>query len=180
MRGRSGFGWLELITGILLVILGIWAFADPGIALAGMVFAYGIVAVIMGVADIILFVQVERYTGWRLTLSLVSGILSVMSGIMLLVYPQAGAIVLTLLFPIWFIAHCISRLSHLNHIRFIAGDGMYIFTLVINIIGLILGFMMLLSPLFTLSAIHYFAAAYLVLLGINSIVMAVSRMGMRR
>lgn len=179
MRGRSGFGWLELIIGILLVILGIWAFAAPGIALTGMVFAYGIVAVVMGVADIILFVQVERYTGWGPMLSLISGILSVMSGIMLLVYPRAGAIVLTLLFPIWFIAHCISRLSHLHYIRLIAGNGMYIFTLVINIIGLFLGFMMLLSPLFTLSTIHYFASAYLVLLGVDSIVMAVSRMGMR-
>ena len=50
-------------------------------------------------------------------ISLVTGILSVMSGVMLLVYPGAGALVLTLLFPIWFIAHCISRLSHLHHIR---------------------------------------------------------------
>ena len=102
-----------------------------------------------------------------------------MSGIMLLVYPRMGAVALTLLFPIWFITHCISRLSHLHHIRLIAGNGMYTFTLVINIIGLVLGVLMLLSPLFALSTIRYFASAYLVLLGIESVVMAISRMGMR-
>ena len=55
---------------------------------------------------------------------------------------------------------------------------MYTFTLIVNIIGIVLGFMMLLSPLFTLSAIRCFAGAYLILLGIDSILMATSRMGM--
>ena len=180
MRRRSGYGWLEFVLGILLVILGIWVFADPDLALTGMVYAYGAVALIMGVADIILYIRVERFTGFGPIISLVSGILSVMSGVMLLVYPGIGVLALTLLFPIWFIAHCISRLTHLNHIRMTAGDGMYYITLIITVIGLILGFLMFLSPLFTITAIRCFAGVYLILLGIDSICIAVSRMGMRR
>ena len=180
MKRRSPFGWLELFTGILLIALGIWALADPGLALTGMVFAYGVAAIVMGVADIILYIQLEKYTGFGPAISLVTGILSVMSGVMLLLYPGAGTLVLTLLFPIWFIAHCISRLSHLSSIRLIAGNATFYFALVINIIGLILGFMMLLSPIFTLNTIRYFASAYLILLGIDSVVMAASRIGMRR
>lgn len=87
---------------------------------------------------------------------------------------------LTLLFPIWFIAHCISRLFNMAHIRFVAGKKIYIFMLITNIIGLILGFMMLFRPLFTLTIIRYIACAYLVLLGIDGVVMALSRMGMKR
>ena len=177
MRRRSGFGWLQLIVGILLIVLGIWAFADPEMALKSMVFAYGIAAVIMGVLDIVLYVQVERYTGFGPVVSLISGILSVMSGMLLLLYPQAGALVLTLLFPIWFIAHCIARLAHLPYVRLEAGNGIFYYGLVTNIIGLILGFMMLLKPLFTLTVIRYFAGIYLILLGIDSIVMAFSPMG---
>ena len=180
MRSRSGFGWLQFLIGILLIVLGIWAFTDPDLALTGMVVACGLAAIIMGIADILLFVKVERYTGFGPSLALVSGILSVMSGIMLLAYPGAGVIILTILFPIWFIAHCISRLSHLSSIRLIAGNATFYFALVINIIGLILGFMMLLSPIFTLNTIRYFASAYLILLGIDSVVMAASRIGMRR
>lgn len=177
MRRRSGFGWLELFTGILLIALGAWVFANPGHALTSMVFAYGIAAVIMGVLDIVLYVQVERYTGFGPVVSLISGILSVMSGMLLLLYPQAGALVLTLLFPIWFIAHCIARLAHLPYVRLEAGNGIFYYGLVTNIIGLILGFMMLLKPLFTLTVIRYFAGIYLILLGIDSIVMAFSPMG---
>ena len=179
MRRRSGFGWLELLTGILLILLGIWTFAKPDHALTGMAVAYGFAAVIMGVTDIILFIQVERYTGFGPILALVSGILSVMSGIMLVAYPRTGAMVLTLLFPIWFIAHCMSRLSHLGYIRLVCGDGVYYFTMIIHIIGLILGFLMLFSPLLTFTSIHYFASAYLILLGIDSMVTAMSPMGTR-
>ena len=180
MRRHSGFGWLELITGILFIVLGIWTFADPRHALASMVFIFGVPAIIVGIADIVLYVQAERYTGFGPVIALISGILSVMSGIMLLVYPRAGIIVLTVLFPIWFIAHCISRLAHLPHIRRAAGKGVYALTLIISVIGLILGFMMLLSPLFTLAAIRCFAGAYLILLGANGILLAFSPMGTGR
>ena len=177
MSRRSGFGWFELAIGIALIALGVLALAKPALVLTGLVFIYGIAAIIMGVADIILYIRVERFTGFGPVISLVAGILSVMCGAMLLVYPGAGALVLTLLFPIWFIAHCISRLAHLHLIRLTAGNGLYIFTLVINIIGLILGFLMLLSPMFTLSTIRYFVSIYLIFLGVDSIIMAFSPLG---
>lgn len=180
MRRRSRFGWLELIIGVLLILLGIFTFIRPGQALTGLVVIYGVIAVIMGIADIVLYVQAERYTGFGSIVSLISGILSVMSGILLLVYPNAGKWVLSLLFPIWFIAHCISRLCHLSAIRIMAGNGIYYFTLVINIIGLVLGIMMVLSPVVSLLSISYIVGLYLILLGIDSVVMAFSRMGSRR
>lgn len=180
MRRRSGFGWLELATGLLLIVLGVWTFAKPDHALTGMAIIFGLAAVAMGVADILLYIQLERFLGFGPVLSLVSGIISVMAGIMLLAFPAAGAMALTLLFPIWFIAHCVSRLSHLRRIRFVAGEGMYAFTIISNLIGLALGMLMLLRPLFTLTALRCFASAYLIVLGIDSVVIAASRMGMRR
>ena len=179
MRRRSGFGWLELAIGIILIVLGVLAFVKPDLALNSLVCAYGVAAVVMGVADMILYIRVERFTGFGPILSLISGILGVMSGIVLVVYPQAGVLVLTVLFPIWFIAHCISRMTHLNHIRFIAGSGIFYFILTVNLIGLVLGVLMLFNPLFTLTTIRCFAGAYLILLGIDSVVLAASRLGTR-
>lgn len=177
MNRRSSFGWLELLTGIFMVVLGILAFVVSDFIMTSMVVFFGIAAIIMGITDIILFIRVERYTGFGPILSLITGIISVMSGIALLIYPELGAVILTVLFPIWFIAHCVSRLMHIHHIRLVAGDTMYVFTLVVNVIGIILGFMMLLSPLFTLSTIRCFAGCYLILLGIEGILTAISRMG---
>lgn len=179
MTRRSGFGWLQLAIGIALIVLGVLALANPDLALNGMMIAYGIAAVVMGVADILLYIRMERYTGLGPILALISGILSVMSGVMLMLYPRAGVLVLTVLFPIWFIAHCVSRLMHVNHIRYVAGDGVFSFALVVNIVGLILGFLMLLSPIMTVSALRSFAGIYLVLLGVDGVVTAVSRMGTR-
>ena len=179
MRRRSGFGWLELAIGLFLIALGVWIFWDPSRALLGTAIAFGLAAIGMGIADIILFIQVERFTGFGPILSLIAGILSVMSGIMLLAYPQAGVLALTILFPIWFMAHCISRLFHLPHIRLVTGNTVYHLLLIINVVGLILGFLMFFSPLFTLSTIRCFAGTYLILLGGDSVIMAASRMGTR-
>ena len=38
MRKRSGFGWMELIMGILLIVAGIFALVRPGSVLTGLVF----------------------------------------------------------------------------------------------------------------------------------------------
>lgn len=174
MKPRSGFGWLEILTGVLLIVPGILVLMNPAPAVARL-----IAACIMGIADIILYIQVERFVGFGPIISLLTGILSVMAGIMLILYPKAVVPVLTVLFPMWFIAHCISRLLQLNHIRFIAGNGICIFTLVVNIIGLFLGFMMLMRLIFTLTTISYLAGAYLVLLGVDAVVIGISRLGTR-
>lgn len=179
MRRRSGFGWLDLLLGIGLICLGILALVQPDWALTTLVVAYGIAAVVMGVTDILLFIRVERYTGLDPILSLISGVLSVMTGLMLVVYPHAGVLMLTVLFPIWFIAHVISRLMHLPQIRVVAGNGIYYLSLIIHIIGLILGIVMLFNPILTVTALRSLVGVYLLLLGIDSIVLAVSRMGMQ-
>ena len=100
-----------------------------------------------------------------------------MAGGMLLVYPNAGKWVISLLFPIWFIAHCISRLSHLNTIKYIAGNFVYWFTMIVNIIGLVLGVVMIFSPNISIAAVAYIVGAYLVLFGIDCIKIAFSRIG---
>ena len=105
MRERSRFDWVELIEGILLILLGFYSISHPGSALTGVVLLYGLVAIVTGIADIVFYVKVEEHTGFGPTVSLVSGVLSVMAGVMLLVYPQAGMWILTLLIPIWFLAH---------------------------------------------------------------------------
>ena len=79
--------------------------------------------------------KMERHTGFGPVVALVSGILSVIAGLLVMVYPGAAAWALTIFFPLWFIMHCISRLTHLGIIRYVAGSGYYYFSLILNIIG---------------------------------------------
>lgn len=179
MRRRSGYGWFELIIGIMLVVLGIFTFIRPGSTLTGIVILYGMVAVITGISDLIFYVRTERYTGFGPAVSLISGIFSIMAGVMLLVYPGAGRWVMVLLLPLWFIAHCVSRLSHLNFIRVTAGEIYYWFALIVNIIGIILGIMMIARPMLSLFSAGFLIGTYLILLGVDNIMVGAGKLGSR-
>ncbi len=79
----------------------------------------------------------------------------------------------SVLFPIWFIAHCVSRLTHLNIIRFTAGNFYLLVTLIVNVIGIVLGAMMLFRPALAAYSADYLISIYLLLMGVDSLVMAV-------
>ena len=179
MRRRSGYGWFELIIGILLVIFGVYTLIHPSKTLTWIVVLYGLIAVITGISDIVFYVRADRYTGFGPIVSLISGIFSVMAGFMLLVYPNAGKWIMILLLPIWFIAHGISRLSHLRIVRYTAGNVYYYVTLIVNIIEIILGCMMIIWPSIALFSAGILIGAYLILIGIDNIAMGVSRIGSR-
>ncbi|WP_330639403.1 DUF308 domain-containing protein, partial [Anaerostipes butyraticus] len=59
---------------------------------------------------------------------------------------------------------------HLPFIRITSGTGNYYFTLFVNIIGLILGIMMIFDPIISFFSIGYLIGIYLIFLGIDSIV----------
>ena len=115
MRRRSGYVLLEWIIGILFIVFGIYSYIRPDNMLTGIVILYGVIAIVSGIADILFYIRTERYTGFGPTICLISGIFSIMAGFMLAVYPNAGKWILVLLLPVWFIAHCVSRLTHLNY-----------------------------------------------------------------
>ena len=167
-------GVIELIVSILLVVLGVYTLSSPGAALESAVIIYGILAVVMGVFDIVVYVRLERRTGFGPVISLVTGIISILAGVMILLETVSGVLALSWLFPIWFICHCISRLMNLGLTRLAAGRAFYYLALVLNILGLIVGIVMCFSPLFSVLTLAYMVGFYLILLGIDGIVMAVS------
>ena len=180
MKRRSAFGWGELAIGFILLVLGIFTFARPSSALTGIVFVYGILAVVTGIADIVFYAKVEQHAGFGPAISLVTGILSLLAGIALLFNPGAGKWAMVVLFPLWFIAHCISRLTHLPIIRLTTGTGYYYFTLVVNILGLLLGFVMIFNPLLSFFSVSYVIGGYLILIGLDHLVLGVSNVGTPR
>ena len=65
-------------------------------------------------------------------------------------------------------------MSHLPFIRLACGNGYYYFTMIVNIIGLILGFMMILNPVLSFLSASYIIAIYLLILGIDSVIFPLS------
>lgn len=95
-----------------------------------------------------------------------------MAGVVILVHPRVGIAVFSLLFAVWFIAHCISRLAGLSRVRLAAGRGMYCFALALNLIGLVAGILLAVMPFSAAAVLGYLAALYLIALGVESVAMA--------
>lgn len=174
MRRQSDIGWTELIVGIVLILLGIFIVKQPVGIITWIVVVCGILAILTGIADIVLYIKMEQFTGFGPIVSLVTGILSVMAGFMLVVHPGAGTWAIAMILPIWIIAHCISRLSHLQYMKMSFGSTYYNLSLILNILGLIVGILLVFRPMITIFSMGVLVGAYLILEGIECIVAAVS------
>ena len=87
MNRRSDIGWFELIVGIILIIFGVVIMRQPVGVLTWIVILCGVLAILSGIGDIVLYVKMEHFTGFGPIVSLVTGILSVMAGFMLTAHP---------------------------------------------------------------------------------------------
>ncbi len=172
MGKKSDFNWLELILGVVFVLVGIYTFRNPGTSLKGFVIIYGILAVISGIADVAFYVHLESRTGFGPTATLLLGILNAIVGVFLIVNSEFGAVAAVIVFPIWFIANCVSKLLNLDAVRIWGGKAQFWITLVVNIIGIILGFLLLFHPFASAVSMVYIAGAYLVIIGVASIISA--------
>ncbi|MCD8334315.1 MAG: DUF308 domain-containing protein [Clostridiales bacterium] len=179
MRNRSGFGWLELLLGILMIGLGILTFIRPRGMMNALVLLYAAIVLLTGVSDILFYIRAERYTGFGPVVALITGIISVMTGMMLILYPDVGEWILYLLLPMWFIAHNIFNLANLNILRLAAGDFCYYVSLIVSIIGLVLGFLMILHPFGAMYIVSILIGIHLILTGANCIVIALGRYGLK-
>lgn len=180
MNTRKDLGWLELLDGIAMLVLGILTLTRPQHALTGFVIVYGALALLTGVVDIIFYIVMEEHTGFRPTLSLVMGILSVLAGCALLAHPEIGLDMLLILFPVWLLTHCISRLTHLRIVRLVAGRTCYVLTLATGIIGIVLAAGMLCNPLLSAVSMSTFIGVDLILLAVESIAFSIGNFRTRR
>jgi uncharacterized membrane protein HdeD (DUF308 family) len=95
-RGYPRFGAL-ILGGVLSIAAGLIAFFFPGITALGLLIMIAAWAIVIGIVEIVAAMQLRKImrNEWLLILA---GIASVVFGVVLLLYPTAGALVL-----IWWI-----------------------------------------------------------------------------
>lgn len=174
---RSGFGWVELLKGVAFLLLGVIALLSPQSVISGMIVCLGIITLISGISDIFFHLRLRKHTGTELRVMLFSGIVSSLAGILLILFPVIGKWILSIVFPVWFMAHCISRLAAYDLIRQAAGSFVATIIICLNVLGLIFGLLMIFSPtLFTIS-VGILISANLIIIGVSSIIEAFGSTG---
>ena len=96
-RGEAGW-WLVLVLGLVSVAAGVLALLYPGITALVLVVIMGVNAIFAGVLDISMAVRLRREIRGEWLLGL-AGLVSILFGVFVLVFPGAGALAL-----IWLIA----------------------------------------------------------------------------
>lgn len=95
--------WILAIGGIVNIIFGLAALAWPGLTLAVLVWLFGIYAIIYGIVELVhMFgAQGANVPWWS---RLLIGILSIIAGLAVLVWPGLTTIVLLFVIAVWAIA----------------------------------------------------------------------------
>ena len=92
--------WLVALRGLIAVLLGLYAFVWPGVALAVLVVLFGAFTLIHGFFTVWLAVG-ERRQSQRWWMLLIEGLVSIAVGVITFVWPAVTVLVLLSLIAIW-------------------------------------------------------------------------------
>lgn len=171
MNERKTVDWGSLLLGILFVFVSLMSFQDPVGNLVAIVLVFAIFAFLKGIFELFLRNRMKELTGYKGKMSLVIGIIDILIGIFFLFNIGAGVIALPFVFAIWFIADSVLALFTADLAKGIS-TGYYWFTVVINILGILLGIMLLFNPISSALTLSFLVGFYFMIFGINHIVYA--------
>ena len=102
--------WVSLVRGILALVFGIIALADPLIVLLAFIYVFAVYAILDGLTTIVSSLQ-ERSSSRTWWMLLLEGIIGIIFGILVLAWPVKTALVLLYLVAIWALVTGVLKVS---------------------------------------------------------------------
>ena len=147
------------------------SFRDPVGNLVAIVIVFAIFAILKGLFELFLRSRVKELTGYKGKMPIVIGIIDLLIGIFFIFNISAGVVALPFVFAVWFIIDSVLALFTADLFRGIS-EGHYWFTVVINVLGILLGIILLFNPLSSALTLSFLVGFTLWWLGSNQIVYA--------
>jgi uncharacterized membrane protein HdeD (DUF308 family) len=154
--------WAVLVRGVLALILGLlMIFVPPIVTLGILVIFIGAYFLVDGIFSIVAVISGKTPHRWAL---LIEGILSIVFGIIIFIWPAITALVFLFVIAIWAIITGIAEIAYAAmHWKRFAGKWLLF---VAGIISIILGILILAQPGAGVLALVVFIEAYLIVFGI--------------
>lgn len=160
------YRWLTGITGALAAVLGVWGLMNPGVSLIALNWVFGILLILGGGASIGAWFDFKDSID-RSSSLMVNGILGIILGAIMLIANTAGFILMAILFAVWFIVDSCTWFSYSdlsNHPTF---------SKIASVIGVVLGVILLLTPILSLGALFLTVSFSLIVYGIMAVIKAI-------
>jgi uncharacterized membrane protein HdeD (DUF308 family) len=135
--------WLVLLRGVLMVLFGIIALVSPGIALLTLVWVFGIYAILDGIAAVALGIRTRGEPHWVWTI--VQGVVSVLAGLVALVWPGVTALALLFLIAFWAVMLGVGQIGGAFAARR-RGSNAWGWTLAAGVLNVVFGVLLLIWP----------------------------------
>lgn len=135
--------WLVLLRGIFMVIFGIIALVSPGIALLTLIWVFGFYAILDGIAALVIGIRTRGEAHWVWTI--VQGVVSVLAGVIALIWPGVTALALLFVVAFWAIMLGIGEIGGAFSSRR-RGSNTWGWTLAAGILNVVFGILLLTWP----------------------------------
>ena len=161
--------WLVLLRGIFMVIFGFVALVSPGIALLTLVWLFGFYAILDGVAAIMIGIRTRGEPHWVWTI--VQGVVSVLAGVVALIWPGVTALALLFVVAFWAIVLGIGEIGGAFASRK-SGSNAWGWTLAAGILNVVFGVLLLIWPASGILTLIWLVGIFTLAGGIALIVLA--------
>ena len=164
--------WLMLVVGILSVIAGILVFVFPLETYVTLSIAFGVLMLLVGAAQLIVSASSDNYLMMRGYL-IVGGVLDVLLGLFLCLYPGISIFLLPILLGIWMLYHSFMMIAFGGDLGIfgLRGQGE---TVAGGILLLLLSILILMNPFSAgIAAVVVLTGVGLVIFGLTLIMLSV-------
>src|SRR4030095_11185079 len=163
IREAVNYWWLLLLSGLILILIGIWIIASPAAAYLSLSLIFAISILFVGIFEIAFALTVRKsMDGWGWTLA--SGILDLVIGGYLLAYPQVTMAVLPFIVGFWLLFRGFSALGFAFDVKSYGATG-WGWLLVLAIAIIFFGIMVLAVPAFGVANILVWTSLSFIMAG---------------
>ena len=158
-NGMIGASALAIIIGLVLIIYTDISLQTIGIMSSIYLIIHGIFLIVLDISLGKILLPFEN---------MITGVLSLILGIILFTHPENAIILLTASFGIWIIVTSINHIKTALFFRYINGFP-YMTMIILNILKIILGFIVMLNPIEASATIAMYLGIILIAYGILNI-----------